>query len=80
MWSHPFFQKVAFWRPILGKRLGKKFGLKKMRCGVVWGGEGRWINELLYKTSLLFHLGGTRRCERVNTCFTVTLVKKYSLP
>ena len=24
--------------------------------------------------------GVTRRCERVNICFTVTLVKKYSLP
>ena len=43
-----FFQKVAFWRPIFGKKLGKKFGLKKMRCGVVWGGEGRWINETGY--------------------------------
>ena len=42
MWSHPFFffQKVAFWRPIFGKKLGKKFGRKKMRGGVVWGGEG----------------------------------------
>ena len=35
-----FFQKVAFWRPIFGKKLGKKFGRKKMRGGDVWGGEG----------------------------------------
>ena len=35
-----FFQKVAFWRPIFGKKLGKKFGRKKMRGGVVCGGEG----------------------------------------
>ena len=35
-----FFKKVAFWRPIFGKKLGEKFGRKKMRGGVVWGGEG----------------------------------------
>ena len=34
-----FFQKV-------GKKLGKKFGRKKMRGGVVWGGErGRSIKQ-----------------------------------
>ena len=39
MWSQPFFfKKVAFWPPIFGKKLGEKFGRKKMRGGVVWGG------------------------------------------
>ena len=43
-----FFKKVAFWRPIFGKKLGEKFGRKKMRVGVVWGGEGRRINKTGY--------------------------------
>ena len=45
MWSHPFFSESCFLASNIWKKLGKKFGLKKMRCGVVWGGEGRWINE-----------------------------------
>ena len=40
-----FFERVAFWRPIFGIKLGEEFGRKKMRCGVVWGGEGRRINK-----------------------------------
>ena len=43
-----FFKKVAFWRPVFGKKLGKKSIGKKMRGGVVWGGEGRRINKSGY--------------------------------
>ena len=39
-----FFKKVAFWRPIFGK----KFGRKNMGGGVVWGGKGRRINKTGY--------------------------------
>ena len=35
-----FLKKVAFWPLIFGKKLGEKFGRKKMRGGVVWGGGG----------------------------------------
>ena len=51
-----FFKKVAFWRPIFGIKLGKKFGRKKMRGGVVWGGEGRRINKTGYNVLAVLNM------------------------
>ena len=43
-----FFQKVAFWRPIFGKKLGKKFGRKKNEGWGCVGWGGRRINKTGY--------------------------------
>ena len=42
------FRKLLFGDQYMRKKIRKKFGQRKRWSGVVWGGEGSWIDETGY--------------------------------